>query len=86
MAEIKTDKKVEKIEREDIFIPKGYGNDDPNLFVSINGKNYILPKGKTSNVPTYVAEEIRRGWKAQEKRDAKSDQMLENGKEPMYKL
>ena len=61
--EIKTVKKT--ITEEEIFIPKGYGNDDPNLYVSINGKNWILPKGKSSTVPKYVADEIRRSWAAQ---------------------
>ena len=32
--------------REDIFIPRGPKNDDPNLFVSVNGKNYLLPRGQ----------------------------------------
>lgn len=34
--------------------------DDPNLFVSVNGKNFILPKGKTSMVPRYIYDEIMR--------------------------
>jgi hypothetical protein len=38
----------------DLYIPKGYVNDDPNEFISINGKNYVLPKGKTSKVPLFV--------------------------------
>ena len=34
-----------------LFVPKGLANDDPNLFISINGKNFLLPKGKNSKVP-----------------------------------
>ena len=63
--------------RVDVFIPKGYANDEPNLFVGINGVNYILPKGKTSKVPAHVAEEINRSLKAQEKQDENSDKLLE---------
>lgn len=68
--------------REDIFIPKGYANDDPNLFVSVNGKNYLLPKGKTSSVPKHVAEEIKRSLKAEEIQDANAEKLLEKAKQP----
>ena len=50
--------------REDIFIPRGPKNDDPNLFVSVNGKNYLLPRGKKSRVPKAVADEIERSGRA----------------------
>lgn len=69
-----------KADRVDIFIPKGYANDDPNLFVGVNGVNYILPKGKTSRVPAHVAEEIKRSLKAQEKQDENSEKLLEAAK------
>lgn len=72
--EIKTIKKT--ITEEEIYIPKGYGNDDPNLLVSINCKNWILPKGKTSRVPKYVADEIRLSWAAQAKYDELVDEKL----------
>jgi hypothetical protein len=72
-----------KEEREEIFIPKGYANDDPNLFVSVNGKNYILPKGKTSNVPAHVVQEIRLSLKAQEIQDNNSEKLLEKAKQPI---
>ena len=72
-----------KTEREDIFIPKGYANDDPNLFVSVNGKNYLLPKGKTSSVPKHVAEEIRRSLKAEEIQDENAEKLLEKAKQPI---
>ena len=67
----------EEPDEEEIFIPKAYANDEPNLFVSINGKNYILPKGKKSKVPAAVAKEIRRSWKAQDIMDAHIDEMIE---------
>lgn len=70
-----------KPEREKIFIPRGYANDDPNFFVSVNGVNYLLPRGKESEVPAHVAAEIRRARKAQEKLDERRDQMLEAAKQ-----
>lgn len=68
------EKKVE------IFVPKGYANDEPNLLISVNGVNYLLPKGKTSKVPKHIAEEFYRSQKAQTKLDEHIDQMLEASK------
>jgi len=53
----------------EIFIPKGNVNDDPNLFVSVNGKAFLLPRGKTSKVPQYIYDEIIRSRKAEEVMD-----------------
>ena len=47
-------------ELEEIFIPRAGAKEDPNLFVSVNGKNFLIPKGKKSKVPRYIADEIRR--------------------------
>ena len=78
--ENKASKSVEKDNRVEVFIPKGYANDEPNLFVSVNGVNYLLPKGKKSMVPDFVAAEIERSKKAAEMQDEKIDQMLEASK------
>lgn len=67
----------------DLFIPKGYANDEPNYFISINGKNFILPKGKISKVPQYVKDEYDRAMRAQEALDAKSEALLEKAKQPV---
>ena len=67
----------------DLHIPKGYANDEPNILISINGKNFLLPKGKTSKVPAYVKEEYERSQKAQEALDEKSNAMLEKAKNPI---
>ena len=70
MADTKKEKKVK------IFIPRATSNkDDPNLFVGINGMNYLLPKGKTSLVPPEVALELRRAEHAREARDAAMDSL-----------
>ena len=75
----KTTEKV-KDNRVEVFVPKGYANDEPNLFVSVNGVNYLLPKGKKSLVPAHVAAEIERSKRAAEKQDEKMEQMLEASK------
>ena len=67
----------------DLFIPKGYANDEPNLFISVNGKNYLLPKGKTSQVPQCVKEEYERSMRAQEALDARTEELLEKAKQPI---
>ena len=67
-------------DRVEVFVPKGYANDDPNLFVSVNGVNYLLPKGKKSLVPAHVAAEFERSKRAAEKQDEKMEQMLEASK------
>ena len=69
-----------KDNRVEIFVPKGYANDDPNMFISVNGVNYLLPKGKKSMVPDFVAAEFYRSQKAQESLDEKVEQMLEASK------
>ena len=50
--------------RIEIFIPRGADREDPNLFVGINGVNYLLPRGKKSMVPLAVAAEIERSGNA----------------------
>lgn len=66
-----------KDDRVEIFVPKGYANDEPNLLIAVNGVNYLLPKGKSSKVPKYIAEEFYRAQKAQEALDKRVDEMLE---------
>ena len=68
---------MEKAKREKVFIPRGASNEDPNFFISVNGVNYLLPRGKESAVPAAVAAEYRRSLKAQERSD-RSEQSLMN--------
>lgn len=77
MAEAKV-KAVE--DRVDVYIPRGNTNEEPNFFVSVNGVNYLLPKGKTSKVPAHIKDEIERAQRAQERLDATIDKMLEASK------
>ena len=66
----------EKVNRVSIFIPRAQGSDEKNLLVSVNGVNYLLPKGKSSLVPREVALEVQRSWAAQEMQDRKMEQLL----------
>ena len=60
-------------EREEIFIERAGANEEPNLFVSVNGYNCLLPRGKTSQVPRSVAAEIHRARRAQQRLDETVD-------------
>ena len=64
-------------ERVEIFVHKGYTGDEPNVFVSVNGVNYLLPRGKKSLVPEEVAREFRRSQAAQEALDKRIEKLLE---------
>ena len=70
---------MEKEAREEIFIPRALDGEERSLFVSVNGINYLLPKGKTSKVPACVAEEIRRSWKAQNAWDDRAEALADTG-------
>ena len=65
------------MEKVEVFVPKGYVNEEPNLFVSVGGVNYLLPRGRPSLVPPAVAYELERSQKAQEALDRKIGQLLE---------
>lgn len=77
-----TDTKT-KDERVELFVPKGAANDEPNLFIGVNGVNYVLPRGKKSMVPVFVKEEYERSVAAQEKYDATVDELLEAANTPL---
>lgn len=79
-----TTTKTEKTEEYvDLFVDRGQANDDPNFFISINGKNFILPKGKTSKVPKYVKDEYDRAMRAKEAFYARSEKLLEKANQPI---
>ena len=60
---------IQAEERVEVYVERGNATDEPNLFVSVNGYNCLLPKGKTSLVPRSVAEEVARAKRAQQKLD-----------------
>ena len=70
-------------ERVAITIPRGDKRDDSNLFVSVNGVNYLLPRGKTSLVPPEVAQEVRRSWEAERLMDEHAQELMDRGRQPV---
>ena len=67
---------MEKEKREKVFVPRGASNEDPNVFISVNGVNYLLPKGKESLVPKEVAAEYRRAMAACERSERSSRKLM----------
>lgn len=66
-----------KAKREKIYVPRpAHSKDDPNQFVGVNGHNVLLPRGKESEVPDYIAGEIRRSWRAADVYDATRERKL----------
>ena len=77
-----TTEKVTKDDRVEVFIPKGLANDDPNLYVSVNGENFLLPKGQKSKVPPYIKASIERSYGAQAFQEKRSNALIEKTKQP----
>lgn len=69
------EKVTEKEKRVKLFVPRGASNDDPNLFISVNGVNYLLPRGKESLVPDFVAAEYNRSMRAEQAEGASKDRL-----------
>jgi len=66
-----------------LTIPRGAANDEPNVFISVNGVGYLLPKGKTSMVTPFVKAEYDRSVAAQNKMDEHVDELLEAANKPL---
>jgi hypothetical protein len=82
MANEKTTKNQNE-ERVEVYVPKTYAQDDPNLYLCINGKPFLLPRGETSMVPLYVKKAIDRSNRAQSLQDKRSAALAEKAKTPI---
>ncbi len=65
-----------------VFIPKSGAGEDPVFYVSVSAENggtrsFTLPRGKTSYVPDYVAEEIKRAERAKEALERRRSKLAE---------
>lgn len=70
-----------EIKMVELFVPRGSSVDEPNKIISVNGKNWVLPKGKTSEVPAFVKYEYERGQRAKEAMDVRAAEMAEKAAE-----
>ena len=67
-------------ERVSVTLPRAREGEDKTFFVSVNGVNYLIPKGRTSDVPDFVAEEIARAQEAEERMYNAKESLLNAGK------
>lgn len=72
---------MSEVKKVNLFIPRGSSVDEPNVIISVNGKNYVLPKGKTSQVPDFVKYEYERSVRAKEAMDVRAAEMAEKAAE-----
>lgn len=70
-------------EHEEIFVPPSGVGQERDLVICINGRRFIMPKGQTSRVPKYVADEYRRSLAAQAAGDRHVNEMIQMGQHPM---
>lgn len=70
MAATKTETKQEMVS---VFIPKISG-EDQMFFVGLNGRNWIIPRGKTVEVPKSVANIVNMHNRMVEHKDEYSDE------------
>lgn len=67
MATVKKAKPEEnRAGRVELRIPRNSADEEQNVFISVNGKNWLIPKGQTVLVPPEVAEEYYRAEEARE--------------------
>ena len=82
MATTETKAKASTEERVPVFIPRGLPNDDPNFYISVNDVDYLIPRGQTSYVPAHVAKRIERHYRAMNKFERTSNELIERTKNP----
>ena len=68
MAAVKSNAEKQMAEMETVFVPKE-GREDDTLYVSLNGRTFLIPKGKSVEVPKPVAAIIHASQEAQRKAD-----------------
>lgn len=56
---------TKKTDKVTITLPRAAAYQEPQLFVGVNGVNYIIPRGVKTTVPREVAAEIERAEKAE---------------------
>lgn len=71
--------------KETVFLMPVRGKEDPNFYVGINGKAYIIPRGEAVEVPPEVAHEIRRSQEAEKRMNDKKDELIQLANKPLPK-
>ena len=53
----------------ELFVDRDPSDENPNLVIGVNGKNFVMPRGEVSKVPKYIKDEYERSKRAQYKAD-----------------
>lgn len=80
MATAKTEKIENKEEKRRIYVDRDTSDNDPNMYVAINGRSFLLPRGKYVEVPVYVADFIESCKRAQHRYDETIDRLSQMAK------
>lgn len=59
----------------ELFVDRDPSDENPDILIGINGKNWVMPRGEASVVPRYVADEYKRSVAAQYKADKTAKEM-----------
>jgi hypothetical protein len=65
-----------------VTLPRPRANEARELFVAVNGREFLIPKGVPVRVPPCVAEELRRAEAAEARMDERRERLLEAGRRP----
>ena len=76
-------KAKKKREYVDLYVPLIPGQDTTDLHIVLNGKNYILPRGKTSRVKKAVAQIYMNSLEAQQVQFAHIRELQDSAKASM---
>ena len=75
-----TEVTIKEPELVEVYIERAIGDEDPNFYVGVNGKGFLLPRGQTSLVPPYIKEEIDRARRAERRLDETVNRLIELSK------
>ena len=64
-----------------VFVDRIPGDSDPNMVIGVNGKLWLLPKGRESEVPESVAYEYERSLRAHRYSAEHASRMIDANRE-----
>ena len=63
-----------------VTLPRARKGEAEDLFVGLNGVNYLIPRGRSVEVPAAVAAEIARARAAEDYRHDKAEELSRSGR------
>ncbi len=59
-----------------VTIPRAREGEEKSLYICVNGKSYLIPKGKPVEVPDYIAKELERSQEAENRMYEEKERLL----------